>query len=154
MLTFSISDYAQFRVECETLRQLHYLEIAAPRGAQLSVDHDFYESVGDSLRVIIAYYGEQPVGYHLALISGDIHDSTRMQVHTAMYFIDPEFRKGRNGIELFKVAKADLAAVCPGAIWRMTVPIDGPRDLGVLVERVLDGKPTERLYEIQLPSEE
>lgn len=154
MLTFANVDYPTFKIECETLRQLHYLEILAPRGYNLSVDHDFYERLEDNLRIIVAYWGEQPVGYHIALISYDIHDDTKPLVQTDMYFLEKDFRKGRNGIELFKVAHADLAVAAPGAAWRLTVPIDGERDLGVLVERVLGGKPTERLYEVSLPSEE
>ena len=154
MLRFANVDYATFKIECELLRQMHFLEVTAPRGANYGLADHFYESFGENLRIITAYDDEEmPVGYHVAIVMDDIHDDSVMLAMTDMYFLHPDFRKGRNGIELLKVAEVDLTAFAPGVVWRLTVPIDVDRDLGVVIERTLHAKPIERLYQKTLAKE-
>lgn len=148
MLTYSLVDYAKFRVECELLRQMHYLEVLAPRGYGYNMHHDAYESYEENLRIIVAYDEELvPVGYHVAAVTEVPHDQDMLVALTDLVFMHPDHRKGRAGLELMKVAEADLVAFCPGVPWRAACPIDGDRDIGVVLERGMGMRPVERVYE-------
>lgn len=154
MLTYSLVDYDTFKQQCDVLRQMNYLEVSAKRGDGYSFADELYEQCGDNLRIIVAYSeNKDPVGYHIAVVSPNPHDTSTLLAMTDMYYLREDYRKGRNGTELLKVAEVDLAAFAPGALWRTACPIDGERDIGVVLERGLGFVPTERVYEKRLATE-
>lgn len=145
MLTYRLADYEDFKEEAELLRQMHYLEAMQPRGAGYGVAHDFYEQLGDAVRIIMAYDDENVVGYIVTIVSDDVHDEDSQVAQTTLYYIHPDHRKGWNGVHLFRLAEADLAAFAPGCTWRLTTPT-GPLDRGA-VFRYLGLGEVERVYE-------
>lgn len=152
MLTYRIIDeYSEFVQQCDVLRQMNFLEVSAKRGDNYLPADEMYEQFAENLRIIVAYNSEkQAVGYHMAVVTPNPHDSSRMLIASDMFYLHPDYRKGRAGIELLKVAEVDLKAFAPGALWRTSCPIDGQRDFGVLLERSMGFTPTERVFEKRL----
>lgn len=155
MLTYRLADsYEDFVEQCELLRQMNYLEVSAKRGDGYNFSQELYDSLGENLRIIIAYNEDKtPVGYHVAAVTPNPHDILSALAVSDMFFLHPDYRKGLAGVELLKVAEVDLQNFAPGARWRTACPIDGERDFGVLLERQLGFSPTERVYEKVLAPE-
>lgn len=153
MLTYRLTtDYEEFVAECEPLRQMNYLEVSAKRGDGYSFSEELYNSLGENLRIVIAYGEGNAVGYHVAVVTPNPHDVDSLIAVSDMFYLHPDYRKGLSGAELLKAAEADLKAYCPGSSWRTACPIDGERDFGVLLERQLGFAPLERVYEKRLAS--
>jgi GNAT superfamily N-acetyltransferase len=155
MLTYRMADdYEDFVQQCDLLRQMNYLEVSAKRGDGYNFSNELYDSLGDGLRIVIAYNEEKmPVGYHIAVVTPNPHDILSMLAVSDMFYLHPDYRKGLAGVELLKVAQVDLEEYAPGARWRTACPIDGERDFGVLLERSLGFVPVERVYEKVLEPE-
>lgn len=145
--------YSQWREECELLQQMHFLEVMAPRGAILGIDHELFEQMGDALRIIVATNDNGiAIGYVKTVVCDSFYDESRLTAQTLAFFLDPEYRATSVGGKpagkvLLDVAEADLRAFAPGALWRLAIPIDGDRDVGMLLQRGLHMKPVERVYE-------
>lgn len=158
MILYKQSTYDEFRQECEQLRQIHYLEVVAHRGAGYGFDHDFYEQVEDQggLRTILAFDDEtdECIGYMLNIVHENPHDDTRRQVTMDLTFVKPSYRKQMIGVTLYKLAEADLQNIAPNAVWRTAVPIDGEfsakKRTGI---EYFGFKATERVYEKVLGGE-
>lgn len=145
-------DYDTWRRECDVLMQTHFLEVLAPRGYRFQIDDDFFRQMGETLRNIVAYDNNGlPIGYVQTIVSHNIFDDTTFIAQTSAFTLTQEERKGMAGVKLLRAAEADLAAFCPGAKWRIGIPLDGGRDIGRVVERFLGFKPIERVYQKDLP---
>lgn len=154
MLKYMMVEYATFKQDCELLRQMHYLEVVAKRGDGYQMDDEAYEMCGENLRILMAYSeDEDPVGYCVTLITPNPHDSGAVLAVTDMFFLEERYRKGFNGLELLRAAELDLSLAAPGATWRVAVPIDAARDMGLLMERSLHMDAVERVYQKRLEAE-
>lgn len=152
-IKYRMASYTDYRIECEGLRQLHFLEVFAHRGAEYAVDHDMYEELDklEMLRIILGYDGDTAVCYMINAVNNDPHDNTRMSVVMDMVFVHPSYRKYSIGPILYRMAQADLETYAPGALWRTTVPIDGAFDSKKRTGLEKFGfKATERVYEKKL----
>ena len=157
-ILYRMAKYEDFKRECETLRQLAFLEVVAHRGAQLSMDDEFYEAIEAQagLRIIIAYDEDttEPVGYMVNVIHSSPHDDTRLCATMDLMFVNPVYRRQMVGVKLYNLAEVDLTAFCPQAVWRTAIPVDGNntnKSRGGL-ER-FGFVPTERVYEKVLGGE-
>lgn len=149
-----LASYADWRKECEILVQMHFLEVLQPRGYSFELNHDFFENAEDQggLRIIIAYDDNSlPIGYAKTIISEGVFSGDYIFAHTASFYLHPEHRKGRAGLSLLRAVEADVGATCPGASWRISIPIDGDRDIGMVLERGIGAKPIERMYQKIIP---
>lgn len=149
-----IVDYETFRRECSILTDMHFLEVLAPRGYHFRMPDELFISLGDNLRVIMVTTDEMlPIGYTLTIVNEDIFDDSALCAQTVAFYLSAEHRVGLAGVKLLQCCEADLNRHCPGARWRLAVPLDGAKDLGRVIERFLGMAPIERLYQKVLAGE-
>ncbi len=150
MILYAIVSFAKFMEDCDILRQMEYLEVAAHRGGSLDIDEDFYTQIeaNDGLKIIVGYDDDVAVCYTLIVIHQLPHDAERVCASTDLIFVHPEYRKQRLGISLYKMAEVELSLSIPGALWRSSMTLDGlseKKKRGGLT--ALGFKPTELVYE-------
>jgi hypothetical protein len=146
--------FDEWLTDFEVLYQMHFLEVLAPRGYLLKLDHDFYRSLEDALKIIGVFDDNHiPVGYSMSIISPDIQADDTLVAYTVAFYLHPDAREGMAGVKLLRVTEAAMAAAAPGGRWRVGIPIDGERDTGRVLERV-GLRPMERVYSKLLASGE
>lgn len=118
MTTYCVETLARARSELEELLPLHWAEIARDRTNpkfQLAPDWDTYfalEAAGQFFMMICRVDGRM-VGYFIGFVRRQLHYVASLALIADIYFVLPEFRKGRIGVELFK--ETEKAAKARGA---------------------------------------
>lgn len=112
-VTFMVEPWSQVWRELQPLWDAHWQEVALHRDEiKLAIDFDAYaqqEAMG-CLQVMVARCEGFVVGYHLSFIHPHLHYRNSLSAYSDVYFIDPNYRKGATGINLFKeVEKAWIA---------------------------------------------
>lgn len=111
MITYAVEPWQQFKRESAYLWPKHWEEVAINRDKiKLDVDYEQYDALDacGALHVVAARSAGKIVGYFLALIRPHLHYATSLSAFTDVYYIDPEYRKGRTGYDLFKFAEQSL----------------------------------------------
>ena len=110
MITYAVERLHDVCNEMEILFPAHWLEVARDRETiKLKPDWPAYFQMEDAgqVQAIIARSEGQLIGYHVSFIRKHLHYADSLHAFTDLYFILPEFRKGRAGIQLFvEVEKA------------------------------------------------
>jgi len=110
-VTYAVEPWSTFCIESEPLWARHWEEIAIDRDAiKLRIDYEQYammDHIG-ALHVVVARKAGQIIGYWLGIIRPHLHYADSLSAFTDVYFIAPEHRKGRTGIELFRFAEKTL----------------------------------------------
>ena len=113
-ISFQIEPWSTVRSEIERLLPLHWAEVAGERDhIKLDPDWEWYAECDrqDMLQVLTARADRtELVGYHLSIIRTHPHYKSTLMGFTDIYFIAPEYRKGRTGIQLFIRAEEELRA--------------------------------------------
>lgn len=113
MVTYAVEPWRQYKAEALCLWPQHWQEIAIDREAiPLKVDYDQYDALDaiGALHVLVARSAGKIVGYWLGIIRPHLHYADSLSAFTDIYYILPEYRKGRVGINLFKEAEKTLRA--------------------------------------------
>lgn len=91
--------------ELENLIGLHWEEIAGDKDAiQLDPDWPSYYAIqrAGQLQFLVARSGGVMIGYHVGFVRPHLHYRKSLSLITDIYYIHPDFRQGRVGIQLFK----------------------------------------------------
>lgn len=113
MTTYCIESLASVRPELDRLLPSHWAEIARDRGDPrfaLKPDWDTYyalEAIGQFWMMSCRVDGRL-VGYLIGFVSRQLHYADSLAFRADIYFLLPEYRKGRIGIELFRQAEEAL----------------------------------------------
>lgn len=105
--TYCVESLATTRPELDELLPLHWAEIARDQTNpkfQLKPDWDTYhllEATGQFFMMVCRVDGKM-VGYHIGFIRRQLHYADSLALITDIFFLLPEYRKGRIGVELFK----------------------------------------------------
>jgi GNAT superfamily N-acetyltransferase len=113
MVTYAVEPWSQYKREACSIWPKHWEEIAVDRDAiKLNVDYAQYDALDSqgALHIVVARSAGRMVGYWLGIIRPHLHYKTSLSAFTDIYYVDPDFRKGRVGIELFKFAEKTLKA--------------------------------------------
>jgi hypothetical protein len=110
MITYTIEKLRDVRPEMELLFPQHWEEVARDRETiKLNPDWPTYFALEDAggVQAVIARSEGRVIGYHVSFLRVHLHYADSLHAFTDLYFILPEFRKGRAGIKLFtEVEKA------------------------------------------------
>jgi GNAT superfamily N-acetyltransferase len=100
----------QFIEELRELFPLHYEELCVTKDFSLAPDYIAYKKLADAgmLRCITVRADEEIIGYAIFIIQPHLHYMTCKTAFEDIYYIRPDFRKGRVGIRLFKYAEEVL----------------------------------------------
>lgn len=115
IVTYAIEPLATARPELEQLLPFHWAEIARdkdnPKFA-LKPDWDTYhflEMAGQFAMMVVRVDGRM-VGYVIGFVRRQMHYADSLSFICDIYFVLPEYRKGRIGLELFKELEKAMVA--------------------------------------------
>ena len=113
MLVYADCDPFAFVKEMEVLFSLHYEELCVTKDFPLVPDYDAYKKLADAgmLRCITVRADDEVIGYAIFIIQPHLHYMTCKTAFEDIYYIRPDFRKGRVGIRLFKYAEEVLKGI-------------------------------------------
>lgn len=124
---------------------LHWEEIALDRDKiKLEPDVDTFRVLEQAggLHIVTVRDGGDMVGYHVTIVRPHLHYRSSLTGYVDMYFVHPDYRKGRTGIGLFKYAEQTLRE---RGCQRIYTGTKLHKDMGKLLE-YMGHKETERLY--------
>lgn len=105
LITYAVERLAEMHGELEELLPLHWDQIARDKDIiALAPDWDAYfalEAAG-GFQCVVARCAGKMIGYHVSFIRPHLHYRHSLQAITDIYFVLPEFRRGRVGVQLFK----------------------------------------------------
>lgn len=143
--TFAVETIDECVEDMRYLWQMHWEEIALDRDKiKLEPDVDTFRLLEDcgQLHIVTARDEAGLVGYHASIVRPHLHYRSSMTAYVDMYFIHPDYRKGRTGISLFKFAEKTLRE---RGCQRIYTGTKLHKDMGKLLE-YMGHKETERLY--------
>lgn len=146
MITYAVETLNQCLAEIEPMLQGHFEEIAANKeqlgGPNMDKAVYYVREQQGGLHIVVARSEGKIVGYYVAFINPHLHYAHSLTASTDVYYIHPDFRKGRAGIDLFKEAERTLKK---RGVQRVYSGTKLHKDMGKLFE-FLGWKETERLY--------
>ena len=112
-LVYADCDPFAFLKEMEVLFPLHYEELCVTKDFPLSPDYEAYKRLADAgmLRCITVRADDEMIGYAMFFIRPHMHYSTCKTAFEDLYYIRPDYRRGRVGIRLFKYAEDVLKGI-------------------------------------------
>lgn len=111
MISYQIEDFRQALPEMEKLFPVHWDEVAIDKDiVPLNMWYEQYNRMHaeDKLHIVTVRDGDKLIGYHWSIVTPHLHYHDCLTAYTDGYFLLPEYRKGRNGINLFKFAEETL----------------------------------------------
>ena len=111
--TYQVEPYCAVREEVRGLLALHWAEIAQNRDKiKLAVDEDAYErmQVAGLLHIVTARVDGRLIGYCVHFVNRHLHYKNDLMAGCDIYFIHPDHRRGRIGLQLFAEVERTLKA--------------------------------------------
>lgn len=110
MITYKIDDWIENLPKFKAMTQAHYDEIETLKEFPLDIDYETYESVykQNKLVLVTAKDGDELVGYIVFFVMNHLHSKNCLAAHEDLYYLKPKYRKGFNGIKMFKFAQDHL----------------------------------------------
>jgi GNAT superfamily N-acetyltransferase len=140
--------------EAQELLEQHWEEIALNKDKiKLAIDVTRYKEIADrgALHIVTvrdasiqksAWDPGKLVGYHVAIINGHLHYKNDLHGFTDIFFVHPDYRKGRIGIDLFRFVEKSLKA---RGVVKILTAVKMHKDVGLIFER-LGWTETERMF--------
>lgn len=101
------ADFMSFLPDLKKLIEANYEELCVTKEFPLMPDYEAYERIAKSgnITCIVCMDGNEVVGYVIFLIQPHLHYKTCLTAFEDIYYLKPEYRKGRIGIRMFKFAE-------------------------------------------------
>lgn len=112
-VTYAVETLAIARAEMEALFPLHWAEVARDRDT-IILDPDWasyyqMEAYGQFFLMVCRVDGRM-AGYHICFVRPHLHYRKSLSAITDIFFIHPDYRAGRIGVQLFKESEKALKA--------------------------------------------
>lgn len=142
-MTFQVEDWHSCKDEMSVLWPLHWEEVANDKDKiKLDVWFEAYDDMSDQLHIVTARVDGKIVGYHWSIVRPHLHYKKSLTAYTDIYFLLPEFRRGMNGVNLFKFVEESLKAI---GVQKMYTASKIKLDMSKIFER-LGWLEAERVY--------
>jgi hypothetical protein len=91
----------------------HYEELCVTKEFPLEPDYEAYKRIADAgqLVCIVCMNGMEVIGYIVFIVQPHLHYKSCLTAFEDIYYLKPEYRKGRTGIKMFKFAEDVLKSV-------------------------------------------
>ena len=112
-VSYQVEPYDICKAEIDAFLPAHWDEIAFDHDAiPLDKDEASYQQLADdgALHILTVRKDGELVGYIAGVIRGHLHYRSSLHCFTDLFYIRPDCRKGRIGIELFKRWQQSLKA--------------------------------------------
>lgn len=140
-MQYSVERWFDCKEEMKWLLPLHWKEIADPR-IPLDVWWNAYDEMAEQLHIVTIRDENKIVGYHWSIVRPHLHYRQSLTAYTDIYFLHPDYRKGWNGVKLFKFVEQTLKA---RGVQRMYIASKKKLDMSLIFER-LGWNKTEVVY--------
>ena len=113
MITYEIGNAKECFDDISRLFQDHYSEISLLKDYDLRPDYSKYFAIHqqDNLKVILCKDEQKIIGYIIFFIGKHLHYIDCLLASEDIYYLKPEYRKGRIGIKMFKFAEQYLKSI-------------------------------------------
>jgi len=147
MITFAVERFSDVYVELLPLLAEHYAEISTHKDHDVPLDPmvEIYKAreADGSLLMIIGREAGRIVAYFVAFVAPGLHYRSCLTCSPDIFFVDPEYRKGRTGIRMFSFAESELRR---RGVKRWAVGSKVQHDASALF-RYLGFQPVETMFE-------
>ncbi len=135
-LMFSVEPWHLCKDEMSWLWPMHWAEVADKR-IPLDVWFEAYDDLAATGQLHIVTIREEElggvVGYHWSIVRPHLHYHQSLTAYTDIYFLHPEYRKGMNGVKLFKFVEQSLKDI---GVQRMYTASKVKLDMSAIFERL------------------
>ena len=110
-MNFSVVSFKEYKDRLYPLFEQHWKEVAVyDETIKLALDVDMYEILEDAGKfiTIVAEENSIPVGYIIFILARHPHYVNNIVAQNDAVFLLPEYRAGKNAINLFKFAEETL----------------------------------------------
>ncbi len=110
-MKFQVEAWSACKAEMAALWPIHWEEVANDKDKiKLDVWFEAYDEMEKSgqLHIVTARIDGKIFGYHWSVVRPHLHYKSSLTAYTDIYFLHPDFRKGMNGIKLFKFVEKSL----------------------------------------------
>ena len=113
MITYEVGNAKECFNEIQRLFQEHYEEISLLKDYELKPDYAMYFAIHekDMLKVILCKDEGKIIGYIVFFICKHLHYIDCVLATEDIYYLKPEYRKGRTAIKMFKFAEQYLKSL-------------------------------------------
>lgn len=110
MITYKIDNWMENLPVFKQIVKNHYEEIETLKEFPHDFDYDAYENLWNMGRLVFvtAKNNDELVGYIVFFVGPHMHSKNCITAHEDIYFLKPEYRRGRNGIKMFQFAQEYL----------------------------------------------
>ena len=110
-ITYQIEHWSDIEDELRLIFDQHWKEIALNH-TDIILDPS-YETYRDMdikgiLHVVTVRDDLILIGYHVSMVNGHLHYASTKHAQVDIYYLKPEYRKGRTGIRMFQFAESSL----------------------------------------------
>jgi GNAT superfamily N-acetyltransferase len=106
--TYSVERWNDMHEEFEPFIAPHWAELGLDhQDVPVSIDWNKYSDLDtkEQLHVVCVRLNNNLIGYHISVISTMLHYSTTKHAIVDLYYLKPEYRKTKIGVEMFKFAE-------------------------------------------------
>lgn len=107
-ITYSVEHWNNMCEEFEPFIEPHWQELGLDhQDVPVSLDYSKYKNLDNSghLHVVCVRDEGALIGYHISVIDTFLHYSTTKHASVDLYYLKPEYRKTKIGVEMFKFAE-------------------------------------------------
>ncbi len=112
-LNFQVEHWFDCKEEMRPLWKIHWEEVSLNQEKiKLNIWDEAFDEAAKigQLHVVTARYEKEIVGYHISLVRPHLHYRNSLTAYTDAFYLHPDYRKGFNGINLFKFLEKSLKA--------------------------------------------
>jgi GNAT superfamily N-acetyltransferase len=113
MIVYEDVDGTQFKEEFMRVLPAHYDELCVTKEFPFDPDWDAYDRMATAgmLRTITVRNDGELIGYIAFFIQPQLHYKSCKMAYEDVYYLKPEYRKGRIGIKMFQYAEQALKRI-------------------------------------------
>ncbi|HQT82291.1 MAG TPA: GNAT family N-acetyltransferase [Ferrovaceae bacterium] len=144
-ITYEVTSFTNLMSHAQHLFPKHFEEVAADKDKiklNVHLEGYYWFEQHHQLHVIVCKKGSELIGYFIGIVRPHLHYKNSLTAYTDIFYINPEYRKGRAGINLFKYAEKTL---WHRGVQRIYMGTKLKLDIGPILDR-LGYNPIERIY--------
>ena len=110
-IEFVVDKWENCKEKMRWLWNMHWEEVALNKNCiPLNIDEEVFDNLDkqNSLHILLVKDDDKVVGYYIAILRKHLHYAHSLTAFTDAYYLHPNYRKGFNGVNLFKYAEKTL----------------------------------------------
>ena len=141
-ISFQVEPWAQVWGEASALWDAHYREVGQDQ-TRMKLDPDLAKCkrLADLgvLHIVVGRDQGRLVSYHASIVDTLLHYRTILAANSDIYYLHPDWRKGRNGMRMFQAVEATCKARGVVALYDATkIALDHSRLFEALGYRLME----------------